>query len=770
MKPPVLAYADYRLPFKLHTDASTTGLGAVLYQHQDGHDRVVAYASRSLKTSERNYPAHKLEFLALKWAITEKFHDYLYGAAFDVVTDNNPLTYVFTTAKLDATGQRWLAELSNYNCSISYRSGKRNADADGLSRRKEGTVTTIFPDVLKAVCNAVICNAVTADEITISDILTHADENPPSDVDDDQEVSAEELQGTALINQDWHKAQSSDGNIRVIIDSLIEGHRPSTEDNRQLDKRYLLAWDNFKLKDGIMYRNTTVNGEKVDQLVLPTALIDTVFKAYHDDLGHQGRDRTTSLIRRRFYWPGITEDIKKRVNLCERCVRRKTAPTRATELVNITSTTPMELVCIDFLSLEKSKGGYENILVITDHFSRYAQAIPTRNQKAYTTAKMLYENFFLHYGFPAVLHSDKGANFESKVIKSLCEIAGVKKSRTTPYHPMGNGMVERYNKTLLNMLGTLSDDKKADWKSYVPTMTHAYNAAEHESTGYAPFFLMFGRHPRLAIDAFLGLKQHQDTPCSHQDYVGKLKQRLGYAYDKASKEAKRSADKQKKYYDQKVKFFRLEPGDRVYVRNVGLKGKQKLADIWGKHPYIVKSQAVPDIPVYEVQQENNKAKSKLLHRNMLLQFFGLPVPSDPKPRRPIRQQQASETGNEYDADSSSSSTEQIDDTSTIPRMPQRRRRNLRQQTTQTSSTDSELSETDTRTRDTMIEGASDGQVLSDFQVQSSEESSGSSSSNREQTRRGSRQRQPPQWMRTGEWQLQHQPFTILVDPSQIVQI
>ena len=135
--PPVLAYADYRLPFKLHTEASTTGLGAVLYQHQDEQDRVVvAYASRSLKTSERNYPAHKLEFLALKWAITEEFHDYLYGANFDVVTDNNPLTYVFTTATLDATGQRWLAELSNYNCSISYRSGKRNADADGLSRSK----------------------------------------------------------------------------------------------------------------------------------------------------------------------------------------------------------------------------------------------------------------------------------------------------------------------------------------------------------------------------------------------------------------------------------------------------------------------------------------------------------------------------------------------------------------------------------------------------------------------------------------------------------
>ena len=116
----------------------------------------MAYASRSLKASEKNYPTHKLEFLALKWAITEKFHDYLYGAKFEVVTDNNPLTYVFTTAKLDATGQRWLAELSNYNCIISYRSGERNADADGLSRRQEVRITTVFPEVLKALHHSII--------------------------------------------------------------------------------------------------------------------------------------------------------------------------------------------------------------------------------------------------------------------------------------------------------------------------------------------------------------------------------------------------------------------------------------------------------------------------------------------------------------------------------------------------------------------------------------------------------------------------------------
>ena len=479
ISPPILAYADYRKPFKVHTDASTTGIGAVLYQIHDGAERVVAYASRSLKPSERNYPAHKLEFLALKWAVTEKFHDYLYGATFEVVTDNNPLTYVFSTAKLDATGQRWLAELSNYNCSISYRSGKNNADADGLSRMMENETTTVFPEVLKA-----ISHCMRVDTAPYSETLMHPDDN--GSIED--EIPEKQLEGTSLSMHDWRKAQASDRSINFIVEQIHQGQRPTVRqvERNDVDKRYLFEWEKFKMKEDVLYRTAEINGESVDQLVIPSSVRETIFAAYHDDLGHQGRDRTISLIRQRFFWPGMNKYIKEKVQQCGRCIRRKTAPVKATELVNITSTSPMELVCIDYLSLERSKGGFENILVITDHFSRYAQAIPTRNQTAHTTARILFENYFVHYGFPAKLHSDNGANFESKVIKKLCQLAGITKTRTTPYHPMGNGMVERFNKTLLNMMGTLTEDKKGNWAAYVPTLTHAYNAAIHESTGFPP--------------------------------------------------------------------------------------------------------------------------------------------------------------------------------------------------------------------------------------------------------------------------------------------
>ena len=177
----------------------------------------------------------------------------------------------------------------------------------------------------------------------------------------------------------------------------------------------------------------------------------------HDQVGHLGQDRVLDLLRDRFYWPGMHADVVSYINSCPRCLRRKSQQDKA-PLMNIETSQPLELIHLDYLKIEPSKGNIENVLVITDHFTRYAQAFPSKTQTALATAKLLWNNFILHYGFPEKIITEQGRNFESELIGHLCQLAGVQKLRTSPYHPQTNGQCERFNGTLLNMLGTFTPE------------------------------------------------------------------------------------------------------------------------------------------------------------------------------------------------------------------------------------------------------------------------------------------------------------------------
>lgn len=179
------------------------------------------------------------------------------------------------------------------------------------------------------------------------------------------------------------------------------------------------------------------------QIVLPYSLRKTVLEYLNSDMGHQGREKTIGLIQDIFFWFGMTRDIENFVKSCSRCILRKSQTEKA-PLVNITTTQPLEMISIDFLTLECSKGGFQNILVITDHFTKFAQAYPTKNQTAKTTAYILFDKFIVNYGISQKIHSDQGAQFDGKVIEELCKIMNIKKSRITSYHPMGHGLCERF--------------------------------------------------------------------------------------------------------------------------------------------------------------------------------------------------------------------------------------------------------------------------------------------------------------------------------------
>ena len=425
-------------------------------------------------------------------------------------------------------------------------------------------------------------------------------------------------------NINWMKEQRADPNLTVII-KLIESGQLQKRKQHGKDtpevKSLLRIRKSLKLVKDILYRKTYTDNsysKKVQwQLVVPKAYRSRALVGCHDDVGHQGRMRTISLLRERFYWPGMQTEAMQHVQQCTRCLRRKT-PSHVAPLQPIHVTQPLELVHMDYLSLEPSKGNIENVLVITDHFTRYALAYPSKTQTAQATARILWDNFICHYGFPEKFISDQGRNFESDLIKELCKIAGVKKLHTTPYHPQGNGQCERFNSTLCNMLGTLSEEEKSDWKSYLGCMTHAYNCTKHASTTYSPYYLMFGRHPRLPIDVEFGLpKSNSGDNSSKSRYVQKLRRRLNYAFQKATKVANQQANKYKSSYDKSMKGPQLQEKDLVLVKIVAHKGRHKLQDKWEPEEYVVVEQPIAGTPVYRVQPVTG-GNIRTLHRNLLL--------------------------------------------------------------------------------------------------------------------------------------------------------
>ena len=294
---PILAYADFSKPFKLHTDVCGTGLGAFLYQTwEDGTKAVIAYASRSLNKAESHYPAHKLEFLTLKWAVVKKFHEYLYGLTFHVYTDNNPLTYILTTAKLDAASHCWVTSLANYNFRLHYQAGKTNIDADALSRvswpecmpDNLGTSLKVTATAVRAIQEAALEKPVCPIEAYSYNL------HVMGAIQDSKQVAQMTL-------DDWHQVQEVDPVLSIIITRLREGMLEQDwskkTDSPKLGQ-YKREQNNLVLKKGVLYRWARPRESEgtLLQLVLPAAQREVALRGCHDEVGHLGLECMLDLM------------------------------------------------------------------------------------------------------------------------------------------------------------------------------------------------------------------------------------------------------------------------------------------------------------------------------------------------------------------------------------------------------------------------------------------------------------------------------------------
>ena len=224
------------------------------------------------------------------------------------------------------------------------------------------------------------------------------------------------------------------------------------------------------------------------------------------------------------------------------------------------------------------QGKFEHVLVVTDHFTRFAQAYATKNKSSKAAADKLFNEFILQFGFPKRIHHDREPGFNSELSKELHRLAGIKMSNTTPYHPMGNGQSERFNKTLINMLKTIPEADKKNWKIYLSKLTFAYNSTVNKTTGFSPYFLLFGRQSRLPLDCIFPVESDSGPALknrTHDQFVREWKDSMEKAFHVANQRIKKSSDYNKKRYDAKIKNVAVELGDHVLLRNVEKGEKQE---------------------------------------------------------------------------------------------------------------------------------------------------------------------------------------------------
>ena len=442
MMAPVLVFADFKKPFWLETDASGEGLGAVLLQESDdGQYHPVAFASQELKGGEPKYYSSKLEFLALKWAVTEQFREYLQYKPFTIRTDNNPLTYILMTSNLDALGHRWVAVLAGYNMKLEYLKGSDNKIADTLSWLP---LEKLNEEAVVELLNYAHMSHKPWAETANINVIEESEQVEQEVIVRYTQIVKQHKNFRNLANLDWVEAQRRD----PVIPTIINWIKWPRGDKRTLAEYltgvaskykkhfYAACQKEFTVQDNLLYLQATPTNsqDSTPGFVVPTNDRQTAIDGCHCSTRHQGRDHMLSLMKECFWWLGMSQALLKAVANCGRCIQYE-AKGQLPPMEPIICTEPMELVHIDYVGMEVTiatdkKPVVKNVLVVVDHFTQYVQVFVTKNHMVRTTARVLYNNYFSVFGFPQHLMSDQGTKFCGKVIAAMCSLLGVEKIRT----------------------------------------------------------------------------------------------------------------------------------------------------------------------------------------------------------------------------------------------------------------------------------------------------------------------------------------------------
>ncbi len=719
LSPPVLAFPDYEAPFSLHTDASKLAIGAVLSQGQGDEERVIAYASRRLSGSERNYSVCEWECLSIVYWITF-FHHYLHGSRFIVITDHAALRWLMEAREQRGRLARWALKLQPYEFEIVHRAGTRHANADAMTRPPVvsdldivAVVGTTRPVRRAAVAGREFIRRVATDPYGdraartatlpsatvppqagahhLRQATAQNDGDPPVASGEQEDpstddgtaiqpsgdtVAKDELVGTQNgeashtpdwpLDEDWERSwPSGEDWFREGGESVVEEKSGRTGDDHALEslfvrlareqredpfmgdiirhlesgelpadekkaRRLRIEAEQCELMDGHLYHHLwpqrgNGSGRTLTRLAIPASLIEIVLQAHHDDLqgGHLGRNRTCEAVRQKYWWPHMIKHINAWVASCERCQEKKEPRRGKSGLLEPLPipARPFERVGMDLMGpFHPTDRGNRWILVMVDYLSKWPIAVALPDKKADTVAKAFVEHLVCVHGAPECLLSDQGKEFLNDVLQRVNEDLAIHKLKTSAYHPQTDGLVERFNSTLQNMLSMYVADNQRDWDAYLPYVLSAYRSTVHEATKETPFFLVYGRDHYLPLDVTLGLSRREERG-TIGDYRSELVRRMADAFRSARHCQAEAQERNRSHYNRGRKDVHYALGEKVWLRvpHVARQRSKKLRRPW-KGPYRVVE--IRGGLNYGLQNIHNPRDRQFVHVSRLKPWIG----------------------------------------------------------------------------------------------------------------------------------------------------
>jgi transposase InsO family protein len=487
----LLNYPIVGRPYQVYCDACDTGIGVLLCQFKEegNRDTPVCFLSRKLSSAELNYPTVEKELLAVVYALF-KLRRYLLDQQFVVFTDNMAVRYIFSKKEPNTRLQRWCLALQEFNFKIKHIDGKKNP-ADFLSR---------YP----------VSEEENSDEgeYMLEELYSSLMAIPEEEIDYEDELKV----------------------IYTYLNCILQ----------EISKKLSAKSKHYYIDNGYLYRK--VGGIDLRMVKIPYRQERaSVLQEVHDGHGHFGIHSTWSILYRNYWWPGAYQDMKSFIQGCHVCQIYAVAPLNPSpyqgKSVNVLDI--FQQFSIDYVGpLPVTKSGSKYILVCVEMFTRWPMAVPTKKADAITAATFLYQQVFCTFGPLTTILSDNGAHFANQVLREYIKIVNARRKFTTPYYPQCNGMVEKFNSTLLSSLRKLSHLKAKTWDEHLPTILYSYRVGSHEALSISPYELMFGisplphnMDPLLALGRSLGFERLMALPHLRQEAIRKEKLKISNLQD-----------------------------------------------------------------------------------------------------------------------------------------------------------------------------------------------------------------------------------------------